>query len=156
MRIFSRFFEFLIFAGSCVLSVFLFLNSVFVIYCFANSLGWEQVPAKVINVQFLRHDDSQGRQDSFERKLVYNYIYDKKEFTSQREHFGVERFFSKPNTDYVEAQQIKIHVDPNSPSESVIYRFSLKTFTMQLILMVVLFGSAYLFRPKWLKNITSH
>ncbi len=102
----------------------------------------------------MRHDDSQGRQDSFERKLAYHYIFDKKEFTSQREHFGVERFFSKPNTDYVEAQQIKVYVDPNSPSESVIYRFSLKTFTMQLFLMVVLFGAAYLFRPKWLKNIT--
>jgi len=155
LHIFSRFFEFLLFVGTLVLAAFLFINSVFVIYSFANALGWEQVPAKIINVKFLRHDDSQGRQDSFERKLAYSYIYNKEEFTSQREHFGIERYFSKPNSDYVEDQQIKVYVNPNSPNDSVMSRFNLKTFTMQLILMSVLFGTSYLFRPKWLKNITS-
>ena len=131
----------------------LFLNSVFVIYSFANALGWEQVPAKIVNVRFIRHDDSQGRKDSFERLLTYSYIYNKQEFTSQREHFGIERYFSKPNSDYVADQQIKVYVNPNSPNDSVMYRFNLKTFTMQLILMGVSFGTSYIFRPKWLKKV---
>ena len=154
MRILSKIYEFLLFVLSLAFAVFFVVHSFFVIYSFANSLDWQQVSAEVVSVKFVRHDDSKGRQDTYERKLVYKYFYDEKEFTSQSEHFGFGRFFSKPNTDYIKAQQIKVYVDPNAPEESVVYRFNLLTFMMQIILMTVLFGVAYLFRPKWLKNIT--
>ncbi|WP_456243349.1 DUF3592 domain-containing protein [Thalassotalea algicola] len=130
------------------------VHSIYVIYSYLNSYDWVETPSQVVSVNFVRHDDSQGRQDTYERKVSYKYSYFGQEFLSDRESFGFVRFFSDPNEKYVSKQTINVYVNPNSPSQSVIYRFNGATFLMQLLIMLISFGGVYLFRPKWLKNIT--
>jgi len=128
-------------------------HSIYIVYSYLNSSDWDKVSSEVVSVNFVRHDDSQGRQDTYERKLSYKYTYKDEEFISERESFGFVRFFSKSNEEYAPAQQISVYVDPSKPNQSVVDRFNLITFLMQLLIMFISLAVVYLFRPKWLKKV---
>lgn len=149
MSVFSKIYEFLLFLLFLGSGLFLAVHAIYVFSCYSESSDWDKVSSEVVDVNFVRVEDSQGKKDSYERKLSYKYVYKGQEYISEREYFGLVQTFSKRNDDYIPSQSIIVYVDPNKPSESVVQRFNLSTFLGQSLIMFISFGVAYLFRPSW-------
>ena len=142
--IYERFIFLLLLFGALILVA----NIGYLIYRTVSSFDWQPVMADVTLVKFVKHDDSLGRKDSYERVLAYQYTYANEAFTSEREYFGMRRFFSSMNSDYQEGQQIEVYVDPDAPDQSVIKRYDITTIALQMLLLLIFFTGAYFFKPK--------
>ncbi|OBP16577.1 hypothetical protein A5320_04050 [Rheinheimera sp. SA_1] len=150
MSVFSKIYEFLLFLLLLGSGLFLAVHAIYVFSCYSESSDWDKVSSEVVDVNFVKVEDSQGKKDSYERKLSYKYVYKGQEYISKREYFGLVQTFSKPNDDYIPSQNIIVYVDPSEPSKSVVHRFNLFNFLGQSLVMFISFGIAYLFRPNWI------
>ena len=155
------------FAATGVVMTFLVAKSV---VGYLDARSWEEVSAKIVSAELKRSDDSDGG-TTYRAVATYDYVYHDQNYRGERVSFhgGSDNIGSFHKDIYKELSQhqktgqpFRCYVNPDEPSESVLYRdlrWEMLCFMMLFALVFggvgfgLLFGSVWGYRQAKAENV---